>query len=68
MDIGEVSKLTRLPASTLRYYEEQGLIQSIDRRGLKRLFAQDVFDTLALVTLGQNAGLSPGEISTVLLA
>ena len=31
MDISEVSKVSGLPASTLRFYEEKGLIQSIGR-------------------------------------
>ena len=29
MDIGEVAKASGLPASTLRYYEEKGLIKSL---------------------------------------
>ncbi|TIU20338.1 MAG: MerR family DNA-binding transcriptional regulator, partial [Mesorhizobium sp.] len=32
MDIAEVSRRTGVPASTLRYYEEKGLIASIGRR------------------------------------
>ena len=31
MEIGEVSKFSKLPALTLRFYEEKGLIQSIGR-------------------------------------
>lgn len=67
MDIGLVSKLSRLPVSTLRYYEEKGLIQSIGRKGLRRYFAQDVVDTLALISLGRNAGLSLDQIGEMLL-
>jgi DNA-binding transcriptional MerR regulator len=36
MDIGEVARRCGLPSSTLRYYEEKGLIRSIGRRGLSR--------------------------------
>ena len=32
MDIAEVAKVTGIPASTLRYYEERGLIASHSRR------------------------------------
>lgn len=67
MDIGEVSKVSRLPTSTLRFYEEKGLIQSIGRNGLRRYFSPDVIDTLALISLGRNAGLSLGEIGEMLL-
>jgi len=67
MEIGEVSKLSGLPASTLRFYEEKGLIDSIGRKGLKRLFAPTIIEKLALITLGRNAGLSLEEISSMLL-
>jgi len=67
MDIGKVSKASRLPTSTLRFYEEKGLIQSIGRNGLRRYFSPDVIDTLALISLGRNAGLSLDEIREMLL-
>jgi DNA-binding transcriptional MerR regulator len=38
MDITEVARRSGLPSSTLRFYEEKGLIRSIGRRGLHRLF------------------------------
>ena len=42
LDIGKVARWSGLPASTLRYYEEKGLIHSIGRNGLKRVFAESV--------------------------
>nr|WP_204602039.1 helix-turn-helix domain-containing protein [Paremcibacter congregatus] len=63
MDIAQVAKQSGLPASTLRYYEEKGLIQSIGRRGLRRLFDRDILDRLSLVALGRNAGFSLEEIA-----
>lgn len=65
MDIGEVTKESGLPASTLRFYEEKGLIQSTGRHGLRRLFAPNVIQRLALITLGRNAGLSLDEIGAM---
>lgn len=67
MDIGQVSKISKLPVSTLRFYEEKGLIKSIGRNGLRRYFPQDVIDTLSLISLGRNAGLSLDEIGKMLL-
>lgn len=61
-DTAEVSRRTGVPASTLRYYDEQGLIRSIGRRGLSRLFDASVLDRLALIALGRSAGFSLGEI------
>jgi DNA-binding transcriptional MerR regulator len=44
LDINEVSKKVGVPASTLRFYEEKGLITSVGRRGLRRLFDPDVLE------------------------
>jgi len=62
MDIAEVAKASGLPASTLRYYEEKGLIESCGRNGLRRLFSANVIERLALISLGRNAGFSLEEI------
>ncbi|MCK9608288.1 MAG: helix-turn-helix domain-containing protein [Methylomonas sp.] len=63
MDITEVAKVSGFPASTLRFYEEKGLIQSTGRVGLRRLFNSDVLERLALIGLGRGAGFSLDEIS-----
>ncbi|WP_099913653.1 helix-turn-helix domain-containing protein [Puniceibacterium antarcticum] len=63
LDIGEVSQKAKIPASTLRYYEEIGLISSIGRHGLRRQFAPDVLLQLALISMGKSAGFSLKEIS-----
>ena len=63
MDIGEVAKASGLPASTLRYYEEKGLIQSNGRHGLRRTFHRNVLERLALISLGVQAGFSLDEVA-----
>ncbi len=63
LDISEVSRRAAQPASTLRFYEEQGLIQSIGRRGLKRTYEPSVLQRLALIALGRAVGFSLGEIA-----
>ncbi len=63
MDINTVAKTTGLAASTLRYYEEKGLIKSIGRNGLKRVFSEAVLKRLALISLGRSAGFSLDEIN-----
>ena len=62
MDIAEVARRSNLPASTLRYYEEKGLIASIGRHGLQRVFDSDILDRLALIALARQAGFSLAEI------
>lgn len=63
MDIAEVARASGVPASALRYYEEKGLIVSVGRRGLRRVFGPDVLERLALIALGRAAGLSLDEIA-----
>lgn len=63
LDIHTVAKRSGLPASTLRYYEERGLIRSIGRIGLRRIFDAGVLDRLALIALGRAAGFSLDEMT-----
>ena len=63
LDIGEVAQRAGIPASTLRFYEEKGLVTSVGRRGLRRQYDPDVLERLALIALGRSAGFSLGEIA-----
>lgn len=62
LDIAEVAQRSGVPASTLRFYEEKGLIASTGRRGLRRLFDAAVLERLALIAVGRSAGFSLDEI------
>ena len=68
MDIAEVAKQSGIPASTLRFYEEKGLIASTGRRGLRRTFNSNILERLALIALGQTAGFTLEEISLMFTA
>ena len=61
MDIAEVARESGVPASTLRFYEEKGLIASTGRHGLRRTFAPAVLERLALISLGRAAGFTLEE-------
>jgi DNA-binding transcriptional MerR regulator len=65
MDIAEVARRSGVPASALRFYEERGLIASIGRQGLRRVFDAGVLDRLALIALGRAAGFSLDDIAQV---
>ena len=65
LDIAEVARISGIPASTLRFYEEKGLIVSVGRRGLRRLFDPDVLTRLQLVALGRAAGFPLSEIAAM---
>jgi len=62
VDIAEVARKSGVPASALRYYEEKGLIASVGRAGLRRMFAPTVLHQLSLIALGQAAGFSLDEV------
>jgi DNA-binding transcriptional MerR regulator len=52
-----------MKASALRHYERKGLIASVGRHGLRRLFDARVLERLSLVALGRSAGFSLDEIA-----
>lgn len=65
LDIGEVAKRSGVRVSALRYYEEKGLIASVGRRGLNRLFRENVLYQLSLIALARYAGFSLAETATM---
>ena len=67
MDISEIVRRSGVPASTLRYYGEKGLITPVSEQGARRRYAPEVLDQLALIALGQSAGFALDEIQTMLL-
>jgi DNA-binding transcriptional MerR regulator len=58
-----VARRSGVPASTLRFYEEKGLIASIGRSGLRRVFDPGVLERLAMIALGRASGFSLDEIA-----
>lgn len=62
IDISELSRASGFSASKLRYYEEFGLIRSVGRRGLKRLYEDEARTRVSLIALAQTAGFSLLEI------
>jgi DNA-binding transcriptional MerR regulator len=63
LDIGKVAERSGVAPSTLRYYEEIGLIRSVGRHGLRRQYDGNVLTILSLIAMGQAAGFSLSEIS-----
>ncbi|WP_149496218.1 helix-turn-helix domain-containing protein [Roseiconus lacunae] len=63
LDIGEVSRQSGLPASALRFYEEKGLIKSVGRNGLRRVFDAGVVERLQFIALARAASFSLAEVA-----
>ncbi|TBR42789.1 MerR family transcriptional regulator [Marinomonas agarivorans] len=68
LSTAEVVKQSGLPASTLRFYEEKGLIHSIGRRGLQRLFPANIVEQLAFISLARMAKFSLEDIAAMFSA
>src|SRR6266550_4226214 len=62
MTIGELARRSRLSASTIRYYEEVGLLPAPRRASGRRTYDEDAFDRLLVVTFAKKAGFSLREI------
>jgi len=54
LDIAEVAQRSGVPASTLRYYDEKGLIASIGRHGLRAHGVDHIRGRTALAQVVQN--------------
>ena len=66
LDIGEVARRSGVAPSALRYYERERLIESVERKGLRRQYRGDVLDTLAVVALCRRAGFRLAEVKALL--
>lgn len=66
MKIGEVAQKTGIPASTLRYYEREGLIPRPAREGGQRAYDPSILDHLAVVEVAKAAGFTVAEIHQLL--
>lgn len=66
IDIGRVAELTGLTTATIRYYESKGLITPAGRRGLTRIYDEEVLTRLSLIILAKQGHFSLDEIAVML--
>jgi MerR family redox-sensitive transcriptional activator SoxR len=66
--IGEVVRRTGKAASTIRYYEEIGLVAVPERISGRRRYPTEIVRELAIIETAQRAGLSLEEIRLLLQA
>ena len=63
--IKDMSEMTGLPASTLRYYDKQGLLPNLRRDGNNiRVFTDDDYRHLRLINCLKRSGLSIRDIKS----
>ena len=68
MTIGAVAALAGKRPSSIRYYEQIGLLPPAARVSGRRVYGPDTVRTLAVIETGQRAGLSLEEIRALLSA
>ena len=61
--ISQVARQTGLRTSTLRYYEEIGLLPIASRRGGQRIYDTSILQRLAVIHTAQQAGFFLSEIA-----
>ena len=61
--ISDISKSFGIPASTLRYYEELGILKNVERDGSgKRIYSKEHIDRLNAILCFKNAGMTISDI------
>lgn len=65
LDIAEVAERTGLAPSALRYYERLGLLEPTGRNGLRRTYAPEAIDRLALIINARATGFSLAEVKAL---
>jgi MerR family redox-sensitive transcriptional activator SoxR len=68
MTIGAVAALAGKRPSTIRYYEQIGLLPPAGRVSGRRVYGADAVRTLAVIETGRRAGLTLDEIRALLSA
>lgn len=68
MTIGAVAALSGRRPSSIRYYEQIGLLPPAARVSGRRVYGPDTVRTLAVIETGQRAGLTLDEIRALLSA
>ena len=67
MRIGDLSRLTGIPSSAIRFYEEQGLLPRPARLAGRRVFDDRAVTHLAVVQLAKDAGFTLAEIRQLVM-
>lgn len=66
MRIGDVAEQAGVPASTIRYYEQEGVLPEPERHHRQRVYGPEVLEVLATIKIAQELGFTLEEIKTLL--
>lgn len=65
MTIGEVAARVGVQTSTLRFYEQVGLLPVVRRINGRRRYNEEIFPLITMIQLAKNAGFTIAEIKTL---
>ena len=60
--IGQVSAMTNLPISTLRYYDKEGFFPNLEKQSGIRRFSQAELDAIRMIECLKRSGLEIKDI------
>lgn len=60
--IGQVSEMSGIPISTLRYYDKEGFFPELERRGNIRYFSDNELEALRVIDCLKRSGLEIKDI------
>ncbi|RSM50617.1 redox-sensitive transcriptional activator SoxR [Amycolatopsis balhimycina DSM 5908] len=66
LTVGELSRRSGVPASALRFYEDEGLIHSRRTAGNQRRYCRDTLRRVTFVRMSQRVGMPLSKIREVL--
>jgi DNA-binding transcriptional MerR regulator len=66
LSIGELSERTGVPATTLRYYDELGLVRPVTRAAGRRRYAASAVRDVSVILFFREIGFSLAEIGRLL--
>lgn len=66
MKIGQIAKQVDLPASTIRYYEQIGILPKPARESGQRNYSENSIDLLQVIKMARGLGYSLAEIKPLL--
>jgi MerR family redox-sensitive transcriptional activator SoxR len=66
LSIGEVAERAGVATSAIRYYERVGLLRAPSRESGRRVYDEEVFESLALIALARDAGFSVAETNALM--
>jgi DNA-binding transcriptional MerR regulator len=66
LDIADVAREAGVRPSTLRYYEEEGLVASTSRSGGRRQYDEGVLRRLGVIAFAKESGFTLAEIRALL--